>query len=72
MTEYRIAKALVEYRNGTSWHYDIGYMAERRIRLFGVAILWWPCINAQWRRTASDAHLDVVNDAELRKALVTE
>lgn len=70
MTDYRIVKAMVEYCNGYTSHYAIGYMAERRLRLFGLHILWWPCINARWRRTAYDAQLDVRNDAELRKEMV--
>lgn len=69
MTDYRIVKAIVEYCNGHTSHYAIGYMAERRLRLFGLPILWWPCINARWRRTAYDAQLDVRNDAELRKEM---
>lgn len=64
--DYRVTSALVEVCNGYRCQLERGFIAKRRVTLFGVLSWWWPVINAQWRDTANEAWLDAKRDSVLR------
>ena len=46
------------------------FIAERKIKILGVFLFWWPVINFEWRSTQEAAMRDIEHDAHIREPLV--